>query len=500
MAVLSRCVVGQVAAAALATGLAAHAEHITFAIPEAAGRISLGVADDAGRIVRTLSQLAPVADFKIDLNGLSLDWDMHDEAGEPLPPGTYKVVGWFIPDKVGAEGTALLFNDWAGEDGGLPMRRPVAVAPSEGDNFWVVGEIDSTGTLQAWRADLEGLKGEPLALHGRFLAAADGLFISVPAGGGLRVTTPAGISDIILPEKQILAASAGEPGLAVLELLPDSRTRVHAESSGTFTELPETPAPAHLIARTANRIYVADENQVWTFVNDRWEPFPLGDKMTISSLAAGAGDSLWISSALPGDLPLHVVRQYAEDGSLLRQLETTGPATIAADTRRLRVFVLTREGGSTRLRGLQPMQPEAPEVKDADGTVVADWDLFLDRVSDPAGAEAFWAGDPRGGNLPNGFGPRVSVQLAPNSFDATPGSVQLAIAVGGDSVWLEDARGLRITEICRISGVLHTALSHGINPGTVRAFVGTQGGIAEFTITGLAHLVRLDAGSLEIRE
>ncbi len=69
----------------------AHAEsvRIEFALPEKEGRISLGVFDAKGVLVRNLFTLATEKDFRIGLNGLITNWDGLDDAGKPAPSGKY---------------------------------------------------------------------------------------------------------------------------------------------------------------------------------------------------------------------------------------------------------------------------------------------------------------------------------------------------------------------------------------------------------------------------
>ena len=61
---------------------------IEFAVPDD-GRITLGVFDGAGRLVRTLHKLSRQEDFGIGLNGLVTNWDGKNDAGQPLPAGHY---------------------------------------------------------------------------------------------------------------------------------------------------------------------------------------------------------------------------------------------------------------------------------------------------------------------------------------------------------------------------------------------------------------------------
>ena len=86
--------------------LRAEDQSFAFALPEAEGRISLGVFDASGKLVRTLFASAEEKDFKIGLNGLITTWDGKNDAGEALPAGKYHVQGWVVPDSVSAEGVA----------------------------------------------------------------------------------------------------------------------------------------------------------------------------------------------------------------------------------------------------------------------------------------------------------------------------------------------------------------------------------------------------------
>src|SRR6266478_2198733 len=79
---------------------------IVFLPPPMEGTISLGIFNGAGKLVRVLHREAAQADFKIGENGLITRWDGRDDAGQPLPPGKYRVAGWMAGD-LGVEGVAF---------------------------------------------------------------------------------------------------------------------------------------------------------------------------------------------------------------------------------------------------------------------------------------------------------------------------------------------------------------------------------------------------------
>ena len=90
-------------------------QRFAFALPEAEGRISLGVFDSTGKLRRTLYVSAAETDFVIGLNGLIARWDGRDDFGQALPPGQYRVRGYLVTDELKAEGIAYHFNDWVDE-------------------------------------------------------------------------------------------------------------------------------------------------------------------------------------------------------------------------------------------------------------------------------------------------------------------------------------------------------------------------------------------------
>jgi hypothetical protein len=88
---------------------------ITFLPPPMEGTLSLGVYDRKGKLVRVLAREATEKDFTIGLNGLITHWNGQDDAGLPLPAGSYEVRG-FCVGGVEVEGVALHGNDWITED------------------------------------------------------------------------------------------------------------------------------------------------------------------------------------------------------------------------------------------------------------------------------------------------------------------------------------------------------------------------------------------------
>ena len=88
---------------------------IAFLPPPMEGALSLGIYDPKGRLVRVLHREAVEKDFAIGLNGLITHWDGADDAGKPLPAGTYEARGYSV-GAVQVDGVALHGNDWITDD------------------------------------------------------------------------------------------------------------------------------------------------------------------------------------------------------------------------------------------------------------------------------------------------------------------------------------------------------------------------------------------------
>ena len=88
---------------------------ITFLPPPMEGALSLGIYDRKGHLVRVLHREAAEKDFTIGLNGFITHWDGADDAGKPVPAGTYEARGYSV-GAVEVEGVALHGNDWIADD------------------------------------------------------------------------------------------------------------------------------------------------------------------------------------------------------------------------------------------------------------------------------------------------------------------------------------------------------------------------------------------------
>ena len=69
---------------------------ISFIPPPMDGTISLGIYDQAGKLVRVLNQNAQLNDFTIGPDSLVTRWDGKDDGHQDLPSGRYRARGYLV--------------------------------------------------------------------------------------------------------------------------------------------------------------------------------------------------------------------------------------------------------------------------------------------------------------------------------------------------------------------------------------------------------------------
>jgi hypothetical protein len=74
----------------------ARSVRISFVPPPMDGTISLGIYDQAGKIVRVLHQNAQLNDFAIGADALVTRWDGKDDGRQDLPSGRYHARGYLV--------------------------------------------------------------------------------------------------------------------------------------------------------------------------------------------------------------------------------------------------------------------------------------------------------------------------------------------------------------------------------------------------------------------
>lgn len=119
---------------------------LRFALPPLDGTISLGIYDDAGKLVRVLHREDQVSDFTAGHDALETEWDGTDEQGNSLPNGKYRARGYVVGDLT-VEGIDYFFNDWVTDENSPHIRRIENVALGSGQLLLLVSLAGGTGDI-----------------------------------------------------------------------------------------------------------------------------------------------------------------------------------------------------------------------------------------------------------------------------------------------------------------------------------------------------------------
>ena len=266
-----------------------------FAVPST-GRITLGVFDKNGHLVRTLHALDSEETFQVGLNGFISRWNGLDDSGKKVPPGTYHIRGYQIGEAT-VTGEAFHFNDWISESDTPPI---------------------------SWIEDFEVLDDGDILL-----------FAKTPAS---TVMARASIKDGLLSIEKNPPADKSSPARQKL-----------AELTGRS---PETFLSIDSLSET---LLATDSQSVWLSQNGS-APRKIELPAKVDALSLGTDDTFWfIGSSGEADQP-PMVGQADFSGEILRALpyeaDEPVPKKIRAAKSGSGFVVLEELPGSQRLRSL----------------------------------------------------------------------------------------------------------------------------------------------------
>ena len=119
----------------------ARSVRISFVPPPIEGTTSLGIYDNAGKLVRVLHRESESDDFTIGHDALITEWDGKDDAGQDLPAGKYSARGYGV-GSLGVEGIDYFFNDWVSDENSPHIKRINNLAPAK-NNLRIAAELAS---------------------------------------------------------------------------------------------------------------------------------------------------------------------------------------------------------------------------------------------------------------------------------------------------------------------------------------------------------------------
>ncbi len=482
----------------------AHAQeplHLMLAVPDSSGRISLGVFDPSGKLVRTLSEGQELETFEIGLNGVILTWDENDNQGNRVSPGKYVVRGWFVPSGVAVEGEAFYFNDWEDANGHPPLSKVISAIPTEEDEFYLVG-IDAIENRPAvWKADGKAVLSDRRFLPegSEFLAGdAQTAILRTPEGWGLFALAGEETLEPISGSAALAALSATQMALVaegISEVILYERDKLALKP----TSVPLPFLPKFLVA-VERGFLVSDGTRVGLVEGEKLTEIPLGDPISMESLAPGAGNSFWVSATLQSESPLPVVRNFSLTGELLRELKLEPADTgnlVFSSPRATGFYLLSKRDGVSNFRGLHPVATEFESQPNPEGDEprVSDWEEFLVRKIEPSVEFGFLDGVP----APSApASDTVKIPLSPDPLSSRKTIMSARLVFDATGAWLEAEGGLSVLPVWDASGIHRVAVAPGKTDGSLQILIGQPGFAAGFLAPGLDKISPLEGGEVEV--
>ncbi len=467
---------------------------LEFVPPPIDGKISLGIYESKGKLIRTLCVEMPVADFKTGLNGLITSWDGKDDEGARAPEGKYSARGYMVADAT-VEGEAFRCNDWVSEETSCriarirEIRAPASgglVATAKGVSGNFLFRCDAAGKIMWCKALPADITGDALAVNQKtvFAGGGKGLMVYDLSSGG--ESTWQGSFD------GIAALSAGDNYVAVVAgptirrfSLPDRALQATEDAGRPISAISEAPGSSAILSRGALLVKRGDG----------WKAIELGAGVNAIDLCVTATGAVWTIARTHSSSE---VREYALDGAFQRRLavvpEEPAPIRVAAAGNSDTVFLLEENETEQRARALQLTGSEPPA--NAGGEIVSKWKVTLakeiffsdefigvrNKLSDAAGV-AFKPDE------------TMKLSLPPNPLladQATTISVQLSVDGRGTVMRLPDGLPLRrLTEAPALRWAVGRLDSSG---KSLTFFQGDGAVVEEFKADNVANMMSFDCG------
>ena len=494
-------------------------DELEFAVPDE-GRITLGVFDGSGKLVRVLHKLAKEEDFQVGLNGFITSWDGKNDAGERVPSGHYYVRGYLIGEDVRVSGEDFLFNDWAADHGFPDFSKISDFSLLENGDVILLAVAGSHGDLLArfspdkgflWSCKIELTPGSLLFPSGprRTDSAGHSLGGSVivfppPApflsfapllgtnSSDAIVITQGGTGIYALYDglnKNWISQGSGVAPLA----LATNDTKMFISSSGGLAEatLPDLshediahpPSAFTAMDADASALVGASPSGVWI----RQESFavvPL--PTTVTSVALGMPGTFWFVGTENDEA---FVGQSSFGGEVLRALrpasEDPKPEKIRASRTADKFAVIESLPGLQRLRVM---------ARAESGEWMIEWERTLRDHSKFGFVNGQPAADAGGAAQEK----TLRFRLKENPLTGKRDFLTLRAEFDASGSRLVSPDGLPLVEVSNRNDISRTIIHRGNKPDSIRLLQGNGSFVEEFSIGGLDDILPLDAGGLDL--
>lgn len=457
----------------------------TFALPEMDGRITLGVFDASGKLVRRLHTLATLKDFSLADNGLIAQWDGKNDAGDSLPAGPYFVKGFVTGDGVDAEGEAYHFNDWIEDEASprlawlddfsrLSDGSLVGVGQGLASRNHLFRYVEKNGFL--WKKEIEGKE--------KGLVVANDSFGVLYLEKNLSNFSPE--SGEIASGAKPLSAIPFSMALAKDRLflsLPEGITKMELPS---WMEEKVTSAPIVLqgLAASEDRLLggTTAQNGLWLLGSGSWKEVPI--PATAYSVSFGKEDTLWIVGQEP-DGKQAFAGQFDAKGEFLRSYIGDLPAKKISASRAIDEIALLEQNEAEQRFLVLELKEAAWEIVLEKRIVRCSQFGLLDGKLVPNAGDASQLKE-------------LNVQISPGGLSEKAEKITLRTVADETGCWLETSNGLKIFCVSDRAGYSRIVMGKGDKPDAMRVYAGDGAVVSEFLVSGLENIVALDVGEIDL--
>lgn len=467
---------------------------IQFVPPPMSGTISLGVYDEAGKLVRTLHREAGTSEFAVGLNGLITDWDGETDAGEPAKPGVYRARG-IVAGDLSIEGEAFHGNDWIADDTSPRIRRILNLhARGNGSLVLLAENADGAPALVlcneageiVWNQRLpEKVDAHLFAANGEaeFLVTGDRIArLSIPSSEVATWEAP-GVTRLAADDDTLLTL---EKGSLTFRNARSGERRSQEPSDGDIDAL--AVRGEAVVAVRSGRIVLRDKGA--------WRELPLDSLEKATDVSISPGGTLWVVDRTGATTEL---KEYALDGAFLRRLGTApgDPTPVAASSagEGSLLFLLEKAKGIHRVRALKLVRTRKLEGPGAEA--VSTWQVLFSR--------AILESETPEQALPHldGFVRTAAVEVTPRANPLTPEKtdpieVQVGLADGISVLALTD--GLPLRTVAATPGLKWAVLGKREDAKGISILQSDGTVIEEYVCGRLGNLMSFDCGTFEFPE
>ena len=492
-------------------------EEIEFAVPDD-GRITLGVFDGSGKLVRVLHRLAKEEDFRVGDNGLITAWDGKNDVGERVVAGHYSVRGYLIGDAARVSGENFLFNDWAADPGFPGFDKILDFSLLEDGDVILLARGVPSGDLLArfspdkgflWSCKMAPTFGSVRFLHGP--RQTD--FAGHPLGGSVIALFPSAPPLSFPPllatnsshafviteggtglyglddgkQRNWLPQGSGVPPLA----LAANDSKMFISSSGGLAEatLPDlsheeitsAPSPFTSMDADASSLIGASPDGVW-ILGKSFQPVPL--PTSARSVVLGVPGTFWFVGT---GSDAAFVGQATFAGEILRTLRP------AADDPKPEKIRASRTVGKfaviESLPGLQRLRVMAR----ADG---GGWMIECERTLRESANFGFVEGKPAADTGGTAQNKDIRVRLKESPLTGKRDFLTLRAEFDASGSRLVSPDGLPLIEVSTRNDIRRIAIQRGEN--SLRLLQGNGSFAEEFSLSGLDDIFPLDAGGIDL--